>query len=84
MEMEKLSYTEALTQLAQQSGVPIRYEDGVKPEFVKQDNKIEQFIELYERTASMFHYLLMETDSGKKALEYIKKRGLTDETLKKF
>ena len=84
MEMEKLSYPEALTQLAQQSGIPIRYEDGVKPDFVKQDNKIEQYIELYERTASMFHYLLMETDSGKKALEYIKKRGLTDETLKKF
>ena len=84
MEMEKLSYPEALTQLAQQSGIPVRYEDGVKPDFIKQDNKIEQYIELYERTASMFHYLLMETDSGKKALEYIKKRGLTDETLKKF
>jgi DNA primase len=84
MEMEKLSYPEALTQLAQQSGIPIRYEDGVKPDLIKQDNKIEQYIELYERTASMFHYLLMETDSGKKALEYIKKRGLTDETLKKF
>ncbi len=84
MEMEKLSYPEALTHLAQQSGIPIRYEDGVKPDLIKQDNKIEQYIELYERTASMFHYLLMETDSGKKALEYIKKRGLTDETLKKF
>ncbi|MCR5766144.1 MAG: DNA primase [Treponema sp.] len=84
MEMEKLSYPEALTQLAQQSGIPVRYEDGVKPDLIKQDNKIEQYIELYERTASMFHYLLMETDSGKKALEYIKKRGLTEETLKKF
>lgn len=84
MEMEKLSYPEALTQLAQQSGIPIRYEDGVKPDLIKQDNTIEKYIELYERTASMFHYLLMETDSGKKALEYIKKRGLTDETLKKF
>ncbi len=84
MEMEKLSYPEALTQLAQQSGIPVRYEDGVKPDLIKQDNTIEKYIELYERTASMFHYLLMETDSGKKALEYIKKRGLTDETLKKF
>ncbi len=84
MEMEKLSYPEALTQLAQQSGIPIRYEDGVKPDLIKQDNTIEKYIELYERTASMFHYLLMETDSGKKALEYIKKRGLTEETLKKF
>ena len=84
MEMEKLSYPEALTQLAQQSGIPVRYEDGVKPDLIKQDNTIEKYIELYERTASMFHYLLMETDSGKKALEYIKKRGLTEETLKKF
>ena len=32
----------------------------------------------------MFHYFLMETDQGKAALDYIHKRGLSDEILKKF
>lgn len=86
MEMEKLSYVETLTMLAKKAGVVIKYQDGYKPndEDVKRRNEIDQFIELYERTASMFHYMLMETEQGKKALEYITQRGLTKETIEKF
>lgn len=84
MEMEKLSYTEAITQLAKRFAIPIKYSEGYNPENVKKDNKNEEYIELYERTASMFHYFLMETEQGKFALDYIKKRGLTEETIKKF
>ena len=32
----------------------------------------------------MFHYFLMETPQGKKALDYVTKRGLTKETIQKF
>jgi len=86
MEIEKLSYVETLTMLAKKNGIVIKYQDGYKPndEDVKRRNEIDQFIELYERTASMFHYMLTETEQGKKALEYITKRGLTPETISKF
>lgn len=86
MEMEKLSYPDTLTMLAKKSGIVIKYQDGYKPndEDVKKRNEIDQFIELYDRTASMFHYMLTETDQGKKALEYITNRGLTKETIQKF
>ena len=67
------------------AGIQIKYQDGYKPDQnASRVNEIEQFIELYERTASMFHYFLMETEQGKKALEYITKRGLTKETIEKF
>ena len=85
MEMEKLSYPDALEMLAKKAGIQVKYQDGYKPEQNKSKiEETEQFIELYERTASMFHYFLMETPQGKKALDYITKRGLTKETIQKF
>ncbi|MCR5612958.1 DNA primase [Treponema sp.] len=83
MEMEKVSYVDAVVALAKRFGIEVIYEDGSYiPE--KTDNTKELYIDLYNRTASMFHYLLTETDQGKSALEYITKRGLTLETIQKF
>ena len=85
MEMEKLSYADALVSLARKSGIPIKYKDGFVPdESFRKNDETEKYIDLYERTASMFHYLLVETEQGKKALEYVSKRGLTKETIDKF
>ena len=84
MEMEKVSYIDAVKSLAKKTGISIKYADGFNPETIKKDNKAEEYIELYERTASMFHYMLMQTEQGKDALDYIRKRGLTDDILEKF
>ncbi len=85
MEMEKLSFSDTILSLAKKAGIQVKYEDGANaPSDYKRDNKTEEFIELYERTASMFHYMLLETEQGKKALEYITSRGLTKETIEKF
>ena len=84
MEMEKLTYVETLETLAKKCGIPIKYKEGGAPSDYVRDDTAEKMIELYERTASMFHYFLMETPQGKKALDYIRGRGLTDETIKKF
>ena len=85
MEMEKLSYPDAITTLAKKQGIPVKYKDGYEGDKnFQKDNSSELYIELYERTASMFHYLLTETQMGKAALDYITKRGLTPDTIKKF
>ncbi|MCR5724553.1 MAG: DNA primase [Treponema sp.] len=84
MEMDKLSYPEAIVQLAKRAGIEVAYENGGSPENIKHDNTKEEIINLYERTASMFHYLLTQEPGGKFALDYIKGRGLTDETIAKF
>ena len=84
MEMEKIPYGEAINFLAKKTGIEVKYENGYNPNFEKKVDKTPQYIELYERTASMFHYILMETEQGKKALDYITSRGLTKETLEKF
>ncbi|MBR5934415.1 MAG: DNA primase [Treponema sp.] len=83
MEMEKVSYVEAVTALAKRFGIEVIYEEGSYVPHEQDDTK-SLYIDLYNRTASMFHFLLTEKPQGKKALEYIVKRGLTPETISKF
>ena len=85
-EMEKLSYVDTLTMLAKKAGIPIRYKDGAQPpsDYNKKQDEINQYIDLYERTASMFHYILTESTQGKHALDYLIKRGVSPEIIKKF
>ena len=84
MEQEKVSYTDAITTLAKRTGIELKYTDGTPEKENPQIKIIEQYTELYERTASMFHYFLIETPQGKTALEYITSRGISLETIKKF
>lgn len=85
MEQEKLSYAEALVFLAKRTGIEIKYEEGANlPAPDPKQKQAEEYIDLYERTASLFHYMLTETEQGKFALEYISKRGLSAGTIKKF
>ena len=90
MEMEHLSYPDAITTLAKKSGIPIRYDNngnsGGQNQQKQQETqaKIEQNINLYEGVATSFHYMLTQTEQGKFAFDYIKSRGLTEETIEKF
>ncbi len=84
MEMEKVSYTDAVRALAKRAGIEVQYSGGELPERSHDDDLREQYIDLYERTASLFHYLLTQTDGGKSALAYITGRGLTMDTIDKF
>lgn len=84
MEQEKVSYSDAIAILAKRTGIEIKYTNGTPEKENPQLKIIEQYTELYERTASMFHYFLLETPQGKSALEYITSRGISLETIKKF
>jgi DNA primase len=84
MEMEKVSYIDAVRSLAKRAGIEIVYADGQLPEHSHNDDLRDSYIDLYERTATLFHYLLTQTDGGKPALAYITGRGLTIDTINKF
>lgn len=85
MEMEHTTFYETILNLAKRTGIEVRYEDGYQPaDNHEKEDKTQEYIDLYDRTATMFNYLLLETDSGKTALDYVTKRGLTRETIEKF
>lgn len=83
-EAEHLSFKESVEFVARKSGIPIVYTDVGRSSLGEEFKNKEKNIELYERCAVMFHYLLTENAQGKEAFSYLKKRGLTEETIKLF
>jgi DNA primase len=83
MEMDKLSFPEAIEKLAKKSGVVLEYEAGGGPA-KKDSGHAEELAELLRRVAGSFHHILMNTSEGAAAKKYILGRGITVETVEKF
>ncbi len=77
MEKEGLEFKDALQILAQKAGVSLKLER-------KDKSQKDKLFEVNLKAAQFFNYLLTSHKLGKKALEYLKKRGLTEETIKEF
>jgi DNA primase len=87
MEMDKLSFPEAVELLAKRFGVPVMREDsgGVfSGESGELEKKKSDLAGLYSRVAGSFGYILTETDEGETALRYVRERGISDEAIKRF
>ncbi len=81
MDIDKVSFVEAVRALAQRSGILL-------PEYTSEDDvEAKEQEELYSacRMAGMFFYKnLTESEEGKIALEYFRKRGFSQESIKTF
>jgi len=83
MEMEKISYPEAIKSLAKKIGVEIVYEEGGEREEQESSQKDELY-ELYRRTTLTFTHFLLEKPEGANAVNYIKSRGFSQEMIGRF
>lgn len=82
MELEQISYVEALNFLAKKYGINTNQEDE---EAFSQDYKQKKaLIELYARLTDTFSHLLMNTKQGESAHKYLKDRGIDDQTITTF
>ena len=80
MELEKVSFVEAVRSLAERVGIQIEMDNRAEQEATENE-------QLYEacRVAGKFFYAnLMETSEGKTALDYFHTRGFGDETIRVF
>lgn len=84
MEIEKLSFVEAVESLAKKNGIEVIYEGGNNYTPKPEDTTKDQLIELYDRVAGSFHYLLTKTDQGKETREYLAKRNVSLEIIEQF
>ncbi len=78
MERENLTFPEALKSLAEKYRVPLPAQQRVRPEVLKLEEKLFKINEL---ALGFFRKSLHNTAEGKKALAYLEKRGLSDETV---
>jgi len=84
MEHEKLSYVEALKWLANKYNVEIE-ETEVSPEQKLQQQTSESLFIVNQFAQQFYSKMLFETEEGQNiGLTYLKERGFTEETIKKF
>ncbi len=81
MEIENITFYESLKILARKAGLAI---PGQGRYGRKIDKKREHFFQLYKLSAKFYHYLLLHDNTGKKAVEYLKSRGFTEEDMDNF
>ena len=82
MQYENFTFGEAMDELAERAGVALPKQEFTA-EQRKQADKRQRLLEINKEAAKYF-YTLLRNDRGKHALNYFKKRELSDETMKKF
>jgi DNA primase len=81
MEMDKVSFVEAVRSLASKSGIIIPEES--KP-MTEEQTEFENYYAICRFAGMHFFKNLTESDEGKEALQYFYKRGFSDETIRTF
>ena len=76
-QIENITFREALEKLGNRVGIQLT---GFKSNV---DTKYSKYYEIYD-LAQKFYQLMLNTDKGEKAKEYLKSRGIDDETIKEF
>jgi len=78
MEMEGLSFIEALRAMASKAGVVLKRED---PKISSERNRI---LDIMETAAAYYHNMFLENSGAEKIREYLSGRGLKDETIERW
>ena len=81
MLIENISWIESVKKLAEKNGITIQETFNDNSYSVSEKTKI---FELLERTAKFYNRCLLESNSASFVREYVKQRGITDDTIRKF
>ena len=78
MEKENLSFPEALKHLAEKFHIQLPQQSKLSPQVLKLEEKI---IKINESTLAFFKKNLLNTREGQSALDYLKKRKISEKTI---
>lgn len=81
MEYQKLSFYDAVEYLAHKFGVLMEYEDANSTDIKVNKKPLYDALNLVSR---FYHFMLLNTDEGAKALDYLYERGIDLEFIKAF
>ena len=81
MKKEGWDFAQALQSLAQRAGVEL---EARTPEKAAEDQYEVRLHAVLEEAVTFYRHQLLQTPTGQPALEYLKKRGLTPETIEIF
>ena len=78
MEYQKITFPEAVKLLADRYNIPIQFEEGSGS-----SELFSVLYDLHEKATQLYQHNLFH-DTGRKALDYFRERGLTEDTIKQF
>jgi DNA primase len=78
---EKLSFVEAIRELASRAGLQVPRSTGASR---REEEERADLLKLHEEAAKYYRSQLLESKDGAKALDYLKKRGLSAETISNY
>jgi DNA primase len=81
MSYQKLTFVEAVENLAERFNVFLKRKEGDSLEKVPYKPLLK---EVLQKASLFFHFMLLHTEEGKKALSYLYKRGITLNFIKTF
>lgn len=86
MDIEHLSFPDALVKLSQRAGIPLEMELSTEQTTANTavSKKEQQMKEAHEFAVEFYHHLLMNTEDGEPALNYLLERGFTREQIETY
>lgn len=81
MEIEGLSFPEAVRIMAEEAHIQVPEASGPAAAY---NPEVESLLQANEWSAKLYHFLLMNTEHGKEAMEYLKKRGIHERLIDQF
>lgn len=82
MEYENYTFPEALKLLAERAGISLPEQEY--SEEAKKQRDLKSSVREINKMAARYFYYLLRSPQGTKAMQYLKDRRLSDETMKKF
>ena len=82
MDIERLEFQDAVKHLADQLHMPLPQMEE-NPEYQRRRTQRDRLLEANKEAARFFHQTLF-TPQGQSSLDYLKRRGLTDNIIRKF
>lgn len=84
MEIENISFPQAVIKVAEDANITLPTEYQEVQENSNQNSTANKLIELHEQAAKLYHHILVNTQAGKQALNYLQQRGLSSDIISQF
>lgn len=84
MEVQGFTFVEAVRHMAEQADIPITWEADPTPEQSEKQRENALMVEVHELAAKWYHHVLLNTEQGRPALDYLRSRGMQDKWLDTF
>ncbi|EGL19931.1 MULTISPECIES: DNA primase [unclassified Paenibacillus] len=82
-EIEGYTFAEAVRHLAEEADIPVTWEESLSADNPQQKDR-SKMLEANEKAAKLYRYILMNTDQGKNALDYVRNRQMSDKLIDAF